>query len=159
MQRDAANACIQLLMRARSDLDSEKQRLLGLALEAHAIGVGSAYRSATTEFTIWNGLFEKYYNDTSEVRSELSGGEHGPAAVGLMVKHYTTRKAAPGFGNHTNGIAVDFVTTQGSRRLGASVSQNGLWRKSWFHVWLTNYASEFSFAPLSSEAWHWEYHA
>ncbi|APR86248.1 Hypothetical protein A7982_11597 [Minicystis rosea] len=76
----------------------------------------------------------------------------------IMVGHYSGRKAAPGFGNHTNGIAVDFVATQGGSTLGANVSQNRLWLASWFHQWLVAHAAaDFHFKPIATEAWHWEY--
>ena len=74
-----------------------------------------------------------------------------------MVSYYSGRKAAPGFGNHTNGIAMDFVTTQGGTALGANMSQNRLWVASWLHHWLVDHAGDFNFKPIATEAWHWEY--
>jgi hypothetical protein len=74
-----------------------------------------------------------------------------------MVKHYKARKAAPGFGNHTEGVAMDFVTQQGGVKLTAEYDQNPLWRASWFHHWLVAHAAELSFKPIPTEAWHWEF--
>ena len=75
----------------------------------------------------------------------------------ILVAYYTPRKAAPGFSNHTNGIAVDFNTRQGPDTLAASTSQTGAWMASWLHRWLVTSAATFHFHPLSSEAWHWDY--
>ncbi|WP_224242992.1 eCIS core domain-containing protein [Hyalangium gracile] len=157
LHRDAAPFLTQMLAAARADLQAARTANEALALGATSIGVGSAYRSATQELTIWEDLFPQYYAATAGDRATAEGGEHGAAAVRVMVAHYTTRKAAPGFGNHTNGIAVDFTTTQGGAALGANTSQNELWRASWFHAWLVAHASQYHFQPLASEAWHWEY--
>ncbi len=46
--------------------------------------------------------------------------------------------------------------------------QNDAWKKTWFHRWLTaktstdtnqTNAGSFGFAPLKTEAWHWDYDA
>lgn len=90
----------------------------------------------------------------AKARSDLLAAQSG----GIMVRWYSGRKAAPGFGNHTNGIAVDFTTTQSGVRLGANTSQNKIWLDSWFHQWLVAHAaSDFNFKPIATEAWHWEY--
>ncbi|WP_224362372.1 eCIS core domain-containing protein [Hyalangium versicolor] len=157
LHRDAAPSLTSLLARARADLATAQAAHDTLATGAGRIGVGSAYRGATEELNIWERLFPDYYSATQAERTAAPGGEHGPAAVRIMVTHYTSRKAAPGFGNHTNGIAVDFTTVQGGTALGASTAQNALWRASWFHHWLVEHAADFHFQPLATEAWHWEY--
>jgi hypothetical protein len=158
MRSDAATACRDLLTKARADLAAAQAGGDELATAASAIGAGSGYRSATQELAIWESLFPQYYAATSDARGAADGGEHGTAAVGIMVSHYTSRKAAPGFGNHTAGIAMDFVTTQGGTVLGANVSQNRLWVASWLHQWFVAHAAaEFHFKPIATEAWHWEY--
>lgn len=158
MQVDAAAACRSLLSKARVDLAAAQGAEDALAKAATTLGAGSAYRSATQELAIWESLFPQYYSATADARAAAADGAHGEPAVTIMVSHYSGRKAAPGFGNHTNGIAVDFVTTQGGVALGANVSQNRQWVASWFHQWLVAHAaSEFKFKPIATEAWHWEY--
>jgi hypothetical protein len=158
MQTAAAAACQLLLAQARTDLAAAQAAKEDLALAASGIGAGSCYRSATQELAIWESLFPQYYAATSDARSAAADGEHGAAAVGIMVNYYAARKAAPGFGNHTAGIAVDLVTTQGGTALGANMSQNRLWVGSWLHQWLVKHATaDFHFKPIATEAWHWEY--
>jgi LAS superfamily LD-carboxypeptidase LdcB len=66
-------------------------------------------------------------------------------------------KAPPGYSNHSNGMAVDFNTTQAKQKYAAKKKQNDAWKKTWFHDWLTHNARRFGFKPLSTEAWHWDY--
>jgi len=155
--RTAAPSLTALLTRARADLEAARRAGEALAVAATAIGVGSAYRGAVEELSIWEQLFPQYYEATATDRAAAAGGQHGPAAVQVMVRHYSGRKAAPGFGNHTNGIAVDFTTTQGGTALGPSTVQEAQWRASWFHRWLVGHAREFEFQPIPTEAWHWEH--
>jgi hypothetical protein len=158
MRSDAASGCLALLTKARADLAAAQGTGDALAVAATSIGAGSCYRSATQELAIWESLFPQYYTATQDARAAADGGEHGPAAVAILVRHYSGRKAAPGFGNHTAGVAVDFVTTQGGTVLGANVSQNPAWIASWLHVWLVAHAaSDFNFKPIATEAWHWEF--
>ena len=157
LRSDAAPHLTALLAQARADLATARAAHDALAIHATTIGVTSAYRSATTELQIWQDLFPDYYAATTSERAAAAGGPHGPAAVQIMVRYYTTRKAAPGFGNHTNGVAIDFTTTQSGVHLGASTSQRTAWRASWLHAWLVAHATSFGFQPLSTEEWHWEY--
>ena len=175
LHKDAAPAFTQLLARARADLaalqapladgvtvSDDVKQARELAAPASAIGIGSAYRSAPEELAIWQVLFPKYFHDTTRARQAAVGGEFGDAAVGVLVNHYSGRKAAPGFGNHTLGIAVDFTTTQGtgdSAKLGPDGSQTALWMASWLHVWLVHNAGTFHITFLATEAWHWEFHS
>lgn len=55
------------------------------------------------------------------------------------------RKAPPGFSNHSDGRAVDFVTTQAGIRYGASTPQRAAWRRTWLHAWLLRHAAEYRF--------------
>ena len=80
-----------------------------------------------------------------------------PKAVSILVAHYTGSKAAPGFSNHSSGIAVDFTTTEGKDTLGAYKSQNARWKKSWLHQWLVTNAATYNFEPLATEAFHWSH--
>lgn len=157
LQRDAAPFLTALLAQARADLATATTAGDALAVACTAIGVGSSYRSASQELRIWENLFPQYYEATAGDRAAAEGGEHGPAAVRIMVRHYSGRKAAPGFGNHTLAVAVDFSTTQGGASLGASTSQESAWRAGWLHQWLEVHAGEYHFHSIPTEAWHWEY--
>lgn len=85
------------------------------------------------------------------------GGRHGAAAVNILVRYYSPRKAPPGFSNHSDGRAVDFVTTQAGVSYGAEGRQRAAWRTTWLHQWLVANAGRFRFHPLASEEWHWDH--
>ncbi|MFB3921947.1 MAG: DUF4157 domain-containing protein [Terriglobia bacterium] len=157
MRKDAAQACRDLLAKAREDLKKQQDASDELAMKVSSVGVGSCYRDPQQDFGIWDGLFQKYYNETQAKRGELDGGEHGDKAVQYLAGYISQYKALPGFSNHTSGIAVDFITTEGKESLGADKSQNPRWKKSWLHAWLVEHASTFGFQPLATEAWHWDY--
>lgn len=164
LQKDAAPALASLLAKCREDLKAEQEAGDALAASATAILVGSAYRGAVEELKIWQDLFPQYYKETAEKRAAAPGGEHGDKALTSLVNHYLGGKAAPGFGNHTNGIAVDFNAVQGGTSLATLRSQNAQWIKSWLYLWLAGkdgkpgHAKDFGFTPIATEAWHWEYH-
>jgi LAS superfamily LD-carboxypeptidase LdcB len=85
------------------------------------------------------------------------GGPHGEEAVRIMVEYFSPRKAPPGFSNHSNGNAVDFMTIQGGITYTANTSQRVGWRKTWLHAWLLEHANQYGFRPLQSEEWHWDF--
>ena len=95
------------------------------------------------------------------MRAKLRGGPHGDEAIDRLARYIRKKKAAPGFSNHSNGNAVDFTTTEGKATLGADSSDvsRAAWRKSWFHRWLAEErnGAAFSFKPLSTEEWHWDF--
>ena len=68
--------------------------------------------------------------------------------------------AAPGYSNHQNGIAIDFLQTARKATRSRTPTKKE-WRKawyaSWFHRWLRNNAHLFDFQPIPTEEWHWEY--
>jgi len=157
-RKDAAAACVQLLAKAREDLEAAKQAREAAATRVRAIGVASAYRSAQRQFRIWDRNFARYYELTKDRRRKAPGGEHGDAAARLLRSFIAGRLAAPGFSLHNNGIAIDFTTTEGKTRLGASKRQTAEWKRAWFYAWLTAHAGDFQFAlnPHIDEPWHWE---
>jgi Domain of unknown function (DUF4157)/D-alanyl-D-alanine carboxypeptidase len=157
MRKDAAQACKKLLEKARADLKQKQDEGDELAQKVTSIGAGSGYRDPVTDFGAWDGLFEQYYNETKTKRAELDGGEHGAKAVQFLAGYISQYKAVGGFSNHSSGIAMDFVTTEGKETLGANKSQNPRWLKSWFHKWLVENAATYGFRPLATEAWHWDY--
>jgi len=157
LRKDAAPDMIALLAKAKDDLKAAQDAGDALAQTVKSIGVGSSYRDTKQDFGLWDGYFQQYYNDTKKKREAADGGEHGAKAVGIMVALYTVSKAAPGFSNHTSGIAVDFTTTEGKDTLGSYKSQNDRWTKSWLHKWLVANAATYNYEPLASEAFHWSH--
>lgn len=157
MRKDAAEQCRLLLEEARADLRRQKEKGNPEALQVSHIGVYSAYRSVERDKAAWRATFRKHFRATKDARAGLKGGEYGDEAVRMMVKIMRQFKAAPGFSKHTGGTAVDFTTTEGGVSLTANSNQNGRWKNSWLHKWLTKNARKFKFNPLATEAWHWEY--
>ena len=87
----------------------------------------------------------------------MAGGRHGDEALQWFATLLDPIKAPPGFSNHSNGVAVDFSTTQGGVNLGPNTRQRAAWRASWLHPWLVANALTHRFHPLASEEWHWEW--
>jgi hypothetical protein len=174
MRRDAAAALGKLLIAARADLatdlaatgtDAETVDRRTRAQQVQDIGLNNAYRSASTQFAIWNRNFNRYLDATRAGRLKCAGGEFGPAAADLLRDYIGVRVAAPGFSNHQGGIAVDFSldlkpvagTPDAKTALGASTADSDPWKESWFWRWLNRRAGEFGFIPYLPEPWHWEY--
>jgi LAS superfamily LD-carboxypeptidase LdcB len=74
-----------------------------------------------------------------------------------MVKYVGHYKAAPGYSNHTQGLAFDITTTEGGTLYTADASQNAAWEKTWLRKWMLANAGRFGFHKLSTEAWHWDW--
>jgi hypothetical protein len=70
-----------------------------------------------------------------------------------MVRFVRKRKAAPGYSNHTNGVAVDFFTIPDKEMK----KLNARWEKSWFYRWLQEPKSYYGIERIDTEAWHWEF--
>jgi hypothetical protein len=167
MRKEAAASCIQLLKDARESLGGDRWgpppslEAMAAATQARnvrSIGIASAYRSHAYERRIWaQDCFPKYYKETYARRLDAAGGPHGDAAVQLLVRYFSPRKAPPGFSNHSNGKAVDFTTREGKVTFTANTSQRAGWRKTWLHAWLVTNAPKYGFHPLASEEWHWDY--
>lgn len=87
----------------------------------------------------------------------LPGGRHGDEALEWFADVMDRVKAPPGLSNHSNGISVDFSTTQGGVRLGPHTRQRPAWRASWLHPWLVANAGTHRFHSLASEEWHWDW--
>lgn len=58
----------------------------------------------------------------------MAGGRHGDAALEWFIMLMSPIKAPPGFSNHSNGLAVDFSTTDGGVLLGPNTNQRAAWR-------------------------------
>ena len=88
------------------------------------------------------------------------------AAAEQLVEFIKDRKAAPGFSNHTNGIAVDFFTLEAGQTHQAETGKsdaelkllNQRWEKTWLYKWLDAQKNVYGIKRIPSEAWHWEFH-
>lgn len=161
LRTEVAADFVQLMTAAREQLRVDQAGPPGRdsdsARQVTAIGLGSAYRDYARELSIWTSLFPQYYRATESEREAAGGGRHGPTAVNILVRYYSSRKAPPGFSNHSDGRAVDFITTQAGMSYGAEGSQRAAWRTTWLHQWLVANAQRFRFHPLASEEWHWDH--
>ena len=142
--------------------------------DVHSIGVASAYRTLKQDKDAWVAAFHTHMKASEDERSGSAGGPLGEEAFHIMLKRMNSKKAPPGFSNHTRGVAVDFCTSQyfadyaldrktgkkksGVVALGPSSSQKPLWRKSWLYKWLcANAEDDHGFAQLKTEEWHWDH--
>ena len=172
MRRDAAMALGRLLTAARADLatdqaatgaDAETADRHARALCVQELALNNAYRSASTQFGIWDRNYAGYYAATKPQRLACPGGEFGEAAAALLRDYIGVRVAAPGFSNHQGGIAVDFALqlkptpAASAGGLGPATGQADPWKESWFWRWLGRRAGDFGFAAYLPEPWHWEY--
>lgn len=189
LRKDAAEKCKKLLAEARADLKKEqdefhkksKEQQQALEKEAkakgevvvtkvHSIGLTSGYRGFEHDSKLWHAYYhKKYYRLNHAQLSRISyseGGIHGWKAVETMVNYIAPRKAAPGYSNHSHGIAVDFFTEEGGVQLTAETGKsnkdlkrhNQRWEKSWFYKWLELHKRDYGVERIPSEAWHWEFH-
>ncbi|WP_457143988.1 D-alanyl-D-alanine carboxypeptidase family protein [Mycobacterium sp. URHB0021] len=159
-----AAAAGRLLTAAHVDLAKDKDAGDVDALRTIALGVSSGYRSSRTQRDLWLRYFEDYYNQTRTERAKILAGPHSEKATEYMLEPggfgLRGKIGAPGYSNHQNGIAVDFLQT---RIVGHAIKNSSTrdWRKawyaSWFHRWLRNNAHLFGFQPIPTEEWHWEY--
>jgi hypothetical protein len=159
MRKEAARSCRALLLAARAALDAAKQADDAAAKKVTAIGIASAYRDYAQDSQAWSNTFDKHY-EKAENRTKMEampGGRHGDAALQWFITLMSPIKAPPGFSNHSNGLAVDFSTTDGGVRLGPNTNQRAAWRASWLHPWLVANAGTHRFHPLASEEWHWDW--
>ncbi len=155
-RQPAADGCRALLAAARSALSADAS-----AANVSSIGVLSGYRSASHQLANWNRSFPRYYTETQADRAAAEGGEFGDAAAALLTRYISRRLAAPGFSLHNDGRAIDFVTVQSGKSMGADTSARNRanWRASWLFNWLVANGNSYGFFQNTSidEPWHWEY--
>lgn len=162
MRADAAAAAGRLLAAANRALAEARVRADADAARTRRIDATSGYRHRQHQERLWRGYFPRYYNETADGRARLRGGPHGAAAVRYMIDVFgiPARIAAPGYSNHQNGIAIDFLQRRApghriaNSTRGAAVRR---WRETWFHRWLRSNARAYGFEPYEREPWHWEY--
>jgi hypothetical protein len=157
MRKAAAVKCKELLVAAREALEADKQQGDGLAKKTREIGVYSAYRNIPEDTAAWESSFAQYYLETRDTRAAFPTGEHGSQAQALMASMMISYKAAPGYSNHSNGMAVDFYTIFSGKKLRAKKKQRTAWTHTWLYKWLIAHGGEYDFVQLSTEEWHWDY--
>jgi LAS superfamily LD-carboxypeptidase LdcB len=188
LRKSAAVKCKKLLEDARTALKAEQSEFRKkpneeqeklertakskgevVVTQVRSIGLTSAYRSFEYDSALWHNYYhQKYYRLNHAKLAQIprsQGGFHGWKAVEVMVDFIAPVKAAPGYSNHTNGIAVDFSTNEGGITLTAETgkSKHGLnkhnerWEKSWFYKWLEGHKAEYGIERIPTEAWHWEF--
>ncbi|HEX6749579.1 MAG TPA: N-acetylmuramidase domain-containing protein [Longimicrobium sp.] len=157
----AAADCRGLLAECRAELQRRNDAGDARARRVSAIGVVSAYRSASQQLAAWQGNFPMYYNRTASERAGKPGGEHGAEAAAYLARYIGGWLGAPGFSLHNDGRAIDFTTTEGGTAMGASsgAANRAAWRRSWMWEWMTTNAARFHFFQNTAidEPWHWEH--
>lgn len=174
LRSGVAGRCRSLLHEVRDKLNNDKQAGDPVARTVTRIGLTSAYRGPAYDEGLWRNYFRtKYYRaNLSKIvaKSKFTAGSRQYDAVTMeaargLVEYIKDNKAAPGFSNHTHGIAVDFVTVQGGRAYTADTGKNRAktnhdWEQTWFYKWLNLEATKrkYGIRRIESEAWHWEFH-
>ena len=166
----AAAKCRDLLQKARIDLKAAMEK--GSAKKDISFGLTSAYRGPEYDKHLWLQYFQsKYYQAwTAKVQGHFYYGEKSlerivEAAAEDLVAYIAPRKAAPGYSNHTRGIAVDFWTKESGQMHQAATGKNnaGLqkaneaWEATWLYRWLEDHKKAYGVDRIPSEAWHWEF--
>jgi hypothetical protein len=170
---DLATQKAEFLKKPKREQDAEERALKAsgqtVVTQVESFGISSGYRSIKHDAELWHSYFEgKYYPANYGQLRRLScwdGGEFGGKAVRTMVDFVGKRKAAPGFSNHSNGIAVDFFTVEGGVTLQAKTKGtnadlkrvNQQWEKSWLYHWLEKNKAKYGIERIPTEAWHWEF--
>lgn len=168
MRKDAAAEAGRLLAAANAALAAAQAAGDADALRTIRLTASSGYRASDHQRSLWLEYFPKYYRRTRAARERLAEGPHSDAAIQYMLQPRREggfglggRIAAPGYSNHQNGSAIDLRQI---RQAGHEVVNDSgdaareAWRKSWFHGWLkTHAAARFTFHPIETEEWHWEY--
>ncbi|MBB4980489.1 M15 family metallopeptidase [Streptomyces nymphaeiformis] len=160
MRSDAAAAAGRLLAAANAAL--AEARASGDADSGHTtrLTATSGYRGRERQRSLWLGHFTGYYDVTATARAKLPGGPHGDRAVRYMLVDFPIpdKIAAPGYSNHQNGIAIDFLQERDrGHGIANSTGKRAVrrWRSTWFYGWLRANAHRFGFGPLATEPWHW----
>ena len=166
----AARACRELLKNARADLKAAKAN--GTVHKDTDFGLTSAYRGPEYDKALWRQYFRsKYYKlKLARVEAQFYVGEKNlnrivQAFAQDLVEFIAKRKAAPGYSNHTNGIAVDFWTKENGVMHQAESGKgdsglgkvNAAWATTWLYKWLERHKSVYQLDRIETEAWHWEF--
>jgi hypothetical protein len=159
MRLDAAQAASNLVRDANLACTAARKQRNADAIETTLIDATSGYRSTAEQRDEWNGAFPRSYDDTLALRSAQGGGEHGDEAATLLAEYLGHRVAAPGYSQHTAGIAIDLRQHRSPGRpqvVNATTEYAvALWRNTWLYGWLRANASHYGFVPYEPEPWHW----
>jgi hypothetical protein len=120
------------------------------------VQVAVGYRDALYDLHLWEESFDGFYKANKASLHTGPNGQFDEKAVKTLVKAISPFKAAPGFSNHTQGIAVDFLTVDDKGTLKISHKQEKRWEQSWLYKWLHDHKSETGWDRIPTEAWHWE---
>lgn len=166
----AARKCKELLEKARAELKTAK--VDGSAAKDTAFGLTSAYRGPEYDKALWISYFQsKYYRARlSKIQGRFYVGENSlerivQSVAEDLVIYIAPRKAAPGYSNHTRGIAVDFWTLENGKKHEAATGKgdkglreaNEAWEATWLYRWLDSHKKVYGVNRIPSEAWHWEF--
>ncbi|MEU3688354.1 M15 family metallopeptidase [Streptomyces narbonensis] len=162
MRSDAAAAAGRLLAAATRALAEARAAGHEDATRTLRLTGGSGYRGRAHQQRLWLSYFRGYYDRTAGARAGLPGGPHGDGAVRYMLDVFgiPARIAAPGYSNHQNGIAIDFLQVRGrGQAIANSTGARAVrrWQATWFFGWLSAHAHRFGFVPYAREPWHWIY--
>ncbi|MEU4065087.1 M15 family metallopeptidase [Streptomyces wedmorensis] len=160
MRTDAAAAAGRLLAAAGAALAEARAAGDEDAGRTRRLTGGSGYRGSDHQQRLWLGYFRNYYTQTASARAGLPGGPHGDGAVRYMLDVFgiPARIAAPGYSNHQNGIAIDFLQVRArghALRNSTGAQAVRRWQATWFFRWLQANAHRFGFVPYAREPWHW----
>ena len=152
-RKDAAAAMKALLAEARAALTDESPN--------KQIGIISAYRPASRQFTIWMGRepqgkdagsgFPHYYRRAIR-EGIVRADDYSPDAVDKVARFVGRFIASPGYSNHQDGLAFDLGTNDVGKK-----GLKKLYTGAWFHNWLKKNGKRLRFRPLADEPWHWTY--
>src|SRR5690606_11650126 len=148
------DAATEALAAARQAGDERALRATG------RITLASVYRSADTQFGLWDGRFVGTY--LTRHRSELEalqGEQLSQAWVELLARKIGAATGAPGYSLHQRGISLDFQNPEPGISNEKTSTAMARWRATWFYGWLEEHAAEYGFEPYDGEAWHWNYTA
>ncbi|MFE4619440.1 D-alanyl-D-alanine carboxypeptidase family protein [Streptomyces sp. NPDC056747] len=162
MRSDAAAAAGRLLAAAAKALAEAQAAGHEDAARTRRLTGVSGYRGSAHQQRLWLGYFKGYYNRTAGARAGLPDGPHGKGAVRHLLDVFgiPARIAAPGYSNHQDGIALDFLQVRTSgRAIANSTGAEAVrrWQATWFFGWLGAHAHRFGFVPYTREPWHWIY--
>jgi peptidoglycan hydrolase-like protein with peptidoglycan-binding domain len=161
MRRDAAEAAGRMIAAANAALAKARASGHPDAQWTTRIAAASGYRGSQRQAAIWRKNFEGYYLRSARHRGTLPSGPHGDEATRYMITGFRVPRwtAAPGYGNHQAGIAIDLLQKRSFGHIRNSSHADSLktWKRTWLYEWLSKNAASFGYHPYEKEPWHWEY--
>jgi hypothetical protein len=160
MHNDVAPRFLKMWAALESDLAAARKAGDPEARKVVSVAVASTYRDASRDRQAWLGTIDKYLRQTAAARAKLKD-PYGHEALRILFHFANGKKAPPGFSGHTHGIAADLHTVddRGEWTVNSDPSHRDGWLRTWLYDWLSVNASKHRFFQLTTEEWHWEYHA